>query len=344
MNNWFYTIGTCMFILQTQALDVPIIDLQDLDDGTVIQTTQIHVPDYPYAFNPSIISLHDKFLLSFRVIPNKKQSFCSWLGLIWLDNAFKPIGKAQRLYTRNPHSKIPSRLEEGRLITANNNIYLVYSDNNQQKINKTNFRLHIAKITYNGSKFFITDQERITSFPFNRYDQREKNWVPFCYNNNLMLAYSLCPHIIFKPWLKKTGHCQLFCVDKTMLPWHWGAPRGGTPALLDGDEYLAFFHSSKKMATVHSQGKEEWHYFIGAYTFKKEPPFRITKISMQPIIGPVFYDGPIYEPYWKPVHVVFPCGFVIQKDTICVAYGRQDHELWIAYIDKKKLYKHMITI
>jgi hypothetical protein len=46
--------------------------------------------------------------------------------------------------------------------------------------------------------------------------------------------------------------------------WKWGEMRGGTPALLVGDKYLSFFHSSGRL----------WHrhvitYVMGAYLFDR---------------------------------------------------------------------------
>ena len=112
--------------------------------------------------------------------------------------------------------------------------------------------------------------------------------------------------------------------------------------LIDG-EYLAFFHSSTYMSTVHSKGRVIQHYFMGAYTFAAEPPFELTRISPEPIVGKDFYKGREYTT-WKPLRVVFPCGFVFNDRFIWIAYGRQDHEVWIAKLDKKKLFDSLIPV
>ena len=96
------------------------------------------------------------------------------------------------------------------------------------------------------------------------------------------------------------------------------------------------------MATVHSQNKEVLHYLMGAYTFAAQPPFNITQISPEPIIGKKFYSGAEYKPYWHPVRAIFPCGFVFDKQYIWVVYGRQDHEMWVVKLDKLKLYASLI--
>ena len=85
------------------------------------------------------------------------------------------------------------------------------------------------------------------------------------------------------------------------------------------------------------------HYFRGAYTFSRHPPFEGTAVSPQPIVGKGFYHGPIYERYWGSVRVVFPCGFIYDENYLWVSYGRQDHELWIAKLDKKKLLESLVV-
>jgi len=91
------------------------------------------------------------------------------------------------------------------------------------------------------------------------------------------------------------------------------------------------------MKSIHSGDQEALHYFIGAYTFDLEPPFAIRKMSPEPIIGHHFYKRETYIPYWKPVRVVFPCGFIFDKDYIWISYGRQDHEIWVVKLDKQGL-------
>ncbi len=82
---------------------------------------------------------------------------------------------------------------------------------------------------------------------------------------------------------------------------------------------------------------------MGAYTFAKEPPFAITAMSQSPIIGKNFYHGPEYTMI-KPCRVVFPCGIVIDDQCVWVVFGRQDHEVWMAKLDKRGLYANLIPV
>ncbi len=322
------------------------IDLEELfpNQNIVLETKRIILPDYPEAFNPSIIRWQDKLLLSFRVIPDPKHSFTSWIGLVWLDNNFEPLGTIQKLTMRPENSTIPPRLEDARLITINNKLYLIYTDNEDPIISKGGFRLFVAELVVDGEQFIIKHKEKLSSFEGNNPNRREKNWVPFNYNSSLLLAYSLVPHRILQPVLENTGHCETLVSSESSINWEWGELRGGTPALLDGDYYLSFFHSSQRMTSIHSNDKDSMHYFIGAYLFSKDLPFNITHISKEPIIGKDFYHGAQYKPYWGPVNVVFPCGYIIDGDYIWIAYGRQDRELWVAKLDKKKLYESLVPL
>jgi hypothetical protein len=216
-------------------------------------------------------------------------------------------------------------------------LWLVYSDNSEPAITRGGFRVYIAKVIVSEDHFSLEDIECLSHFEGENPNIREKNWVPFDYQNHLLLAYSLTPHQILSP-IFNTGECQTIANSCAPIDWRWGLLRGGTPAILDeSGEYIAFFHSSIDMATVHSKGKIAAHYLMGAYTFSAHPPFNITRISPEPIIGKGFYHGASYQPFWKPVQVVFPCGILLNEDDIWITYGRQDHEIHIAKIDKKGL-------
>ena len=85
------------------------------------------------------------------------------------------------------------------------------------------------------------------------------------------------------------------------------------------------------------------HYFMGAYTFEKYPPFAITAISPEPIVADTFYKGPMHAS-WKPLRVIFLGGFVYNRSFIWVVYGRQDHEIWVVKLDKEKLLNSLTPV
>lgn len=313
------------------------INLEEDVEPFVLETKRIHIPGHPDAFNAGIIRWQGRLLLSFRVIPDPKMKYNSRLGLVWLNDDFEPVGTPQILETHEPGFPVAPRSEDARLLTVGDKLYIVYSDNKEEKLSKGGFRVYVGQLTFDGEKFSVHAIECLSKYEGETRNLREKNWVPFDYEGQLLLAYSLSPHRIFRPLLDSSGQCETVAISEKPIDWDWGELRGGTPGLLDDGAYLSFFHSWKDMSSIHSENKTVSHYFMGAYIFSPSPPFEITAISPKPIIGKGFYTGQSYKPYWKPVKAIFPCGFVFDDHFIWVAYGRDDHEIWIVKLNKKGL-------
>lgn len=334
---------------------VEAIDLEDRAQSFVLEVKKIEIPEHPYAFNSSIVYWRGSLLLSFRDLPPSEDSFScsiqssshSRIGLVFLNDDFSIDGEAQLLELPTSfffQGEVQCRAEDARLINIDERLFIVYSDNPHENVNEGGFRMYIGELNYDGQSFYLLSLESLAHFPGESPYRREKNWVPFDYHGNLLLAYSIQPHRILRPYLDGSGVCEMWASSSSDTSWNWGELRGGTPALRVGHEYLAFFHSSIETATDHSNGEIVLHYFIGAYTFQKDPPFTLTRISPEPIIGRNFYHGKIYQYYWKPVRVVFPCGFVFNDKYIWMAYGRQDHEIWIAKIDRVELLSSLTPV
>lgn len=291
-------------------------DLEQTPNKFVLQTKRIIISGHPFAFNASIVRWNGALVMSFREIVNPSSTHFSGvhcaaesqIGLVWLDDDFNQIGEVQILDLGSLSS--PSRAEDPRLLTVAGELYLSYSDNLAFIASEGGFRMHLAVLDFDGKHFFIKHQERLSNFEGEFPWRREKNWVPFEYEGNLLMAYGLSPHRIFYP-RKGMGSCETVAVSYPQISWKYGELRGGTPAILIDNQYVAIFHSCMDLATIHSDEKTALHYFIGAYTFAKEPPFEITQISPKPIIARGFYSGETYIPYWKPVRVVFPCGLLV---------------------------------
>ena len=323
-----------LFAASLQSED--LLDLEEFPQEFVLETKQIRIAGYPDAFNPSIIRWEGRLLLSFRFIPDLKQKFVSRIGLIGLDEEFNPIGDPEILSFREEDSSIPARIDDLRLIEVAGKLYIVYADNHHTVLTRGGFRVYVAELVSSEKGFLVKGIECLSDFPGENPNRREKNWTPFDYKGSLCLAYSIMPHIIF---YLVNGESRCECVASTdfSVEWPWGELRGGTSGILDEGEYIAFFHSSTLMPSIHSEGSDILHYFMGAYTFSAEPPFAITRISPEPIFGKGFYSGMSYTPYWKPVKVVFPCGFVLDKNYVWISYGRDDHECWIVKLNKREL-------
>lgn len=339
----------CLFLL-FQPL-IAFVDFEDATQEFVLETKKINIPGKPFAFNPSIIRFQGRLLMSFRELIDVPLQFKehssvanSTISLVWLDEQFNPVSQPQTLELWSSELN-HSRCDDARLLMVDGELHLIYSDNHYPEITDGGFRLHVVKLELDRDEFKIISNERLVDYDDALDYRREKNWVPFEYFGTLFLAYTIMPHTIYCPLLLGNGRCDTVVKTSPSIVWEWGEIRGGTPALpLDDDHYLSFFHSLIEMPSAHSEGKKVLHYFIGAYTFTRSFPFKITQVSPEPIVGKNFYHGPIYDYYWKPVRVVFPCGFIIENDNIWMSYGRQDHEIWVAKIDKKALLESLIQV
>lgn len=319
---------------------------EEIPQDFVLETKQIRIPYFTGAFNPSIIRWGESLLMSFRV-RNAKLTSTFEIALVWLDKEFNPITVPQILDIRTKTPHLPRKEQDPRLVIVGHQLYMVYSNDIKEREGFGKYetrRVFVTKLHQKGRLFHADLPECLVSFEGERLQRWEKNWVPFDYQGKLLLAYSLIPHRILHPLLEGSAACETFATTSSSIHWNWGHLRGGTPALqIDDGQYLSFFHSSKPLATTHSNGLEIPHYFMGGYTFSASPPFTITHISPEPIIGEKFYKGPAYKTH-KPLRVVFPGGFIMDKKFIWVVYGRQDHELWVVKLDRKGLLNSLIPL
>jgi predicted GH43/DUF377 family glycosyl hydrolase len=309
-------------------------------DDVVLETKRIHLEEYPDAFNPSMIKMDDGYLMTFRYCPDRTGDSFSFIGIVKLDESFDLLSTPQLLDTRYGDTTIPSHSEDARIFILNGKTYITYNDNPDlvQPTNKNRRDIFIAELVENEGEFKLISPLKLV-YPA-RYEEQlwQKNWVPFVWEEKLMMGYSVTPHEALHVNVE-TGYCLPLGYSKIMNIWNHGALRGGTPAILEGDKYLAFFHSSKQTTTTASNGKKMLHYYMGAYTFSAFPPFNIESITPEPIISKDFYTKSD-----AAKRVIFPGGFVVTPELIYVAYGKDDKEVWIAIIDRKALESSMISI
>lgn len=333
-----YFMLTCCLSLNL-TLFAGLVNLHNKAQDFVLETKKINLQGFEGALNPSIIRWKGSLLLSFRIRDPLTQS-TNQFGLIWLDEQFNPKGKAQ-IFNLTRVDGLPSFVQDPRLVSIDKELYVVYNNFVPLEVME-NRRMFIAKLHFDYHHFYLEPSIPLLNFENNNEKRQEKNWVPFDYHGNMLLSYSLTPHRVLYPLLNAQSCVTIYNTEKQVY-WPWGELRGGTPALKEGQEYLAFFHSCKSMATIHSNGENIPHYFMGAYTFQAEPPFALSKISPEPIVGKDFYSGPSYNT-WKPLRVVFPGGYIADDQYIWLVYGKQDHEVWVVKFDKKRLLKSLVLI
>ena len=315
-----------------------IIDLEEKIQNFILETKQIEIPNYPFIFNPSIVRWENKRIMSFRIRQGKTTNK---IGLIWLDSNFTPQGEPYILkiqYTKPlplyMGTKGPKE-QDSRLIIVDEKLYVTYS---HYQVGK----MLVSEIEFSDDSFIAKYPICLLNFEGSSPKRREKNWVPFEYNDELMLGYSIFPHKILR-LIPGTEICETYCKSFSKCNWKWGEIYGGTPALKVDDNYLGFFHSSIDISTVQSQEEEMAHYFMGAYLFSASSPFKVTHISPEPIIAKNFYCKHNYKLH-KRLRVIFPAGFVFDEDHIWIFYGRHDNEVWFVKLDKIGLYNSLTPI
>ncbi|CRX38258.1 hypothetical protein [Estrella lausannensis] len=312
-----------------------------ITDGIFIDAKEIRIPGFKDAFNPSLIDTEQGLLLSFRYLPDPlgNPSF-SDIYMVYLHDDFTLKSLPQKLPTRTKTHPIPSQAEDARLFRFQGSLWVIYNDNMEFLGISADQRrdMYIAKVDFTGGRFCLGKPLKIIHQ--GKWDNVlwQKNWVPFEYQGNLLMSYSLNPHEVLLVNMN-TGVCQSVYETKAPIKWVFGSMRGGTPAELVDGEYLAFFHSSKEMPSLYSNGKLMYHYFMAAYTFSKDPPFHITKMNKSPLIHP-----DLYKPTAYGKRVVFPGGFAIRGNKIIMALGKDDHQVWVVTMDKDKVLQSMSSV
>lgn len=308
--------------------------------GMVIATKQISVKGFSSIWNPSIVKIENGFLFTFRYCLAPDYPWISYIGAVLLNDDLEVISKPQLLVTRREGDLTSSQAEDARVFSCDGQIYILYNDNLEVENPIWNHRrdMYLAKITIKGKR--VSLEEPLKLFHVDKYQSAkiQKNWVPFDWHGQMLLAYSLNPHEILYPDLND-GKCSQLCLTQDACEWRWGNWRGGTPAVLVDGEYLAFFHSSNFDCTKASNGLTMYHYYMGAYTFSAEPPFGIQSASREPIVAEGFYTNSQCDK-----RVVFPGGIEVVGSCIYVAYGKDDAEAWVAIIDKNQLKNSMQPI
>lgn len=316
----------------------PYYNLAEFDQGIVISHKKIPIPDMEYALNPSIIEWGDNFLMTFRYQRNFRETpWISEIALVPLDQNFDLAGEIQLLDIRKSIPHIPCRAEDARIIVFNEKIYVIYNDNIEEAEGHPSIRreIYIVEVIPLKNGRFDCETPVLLKHPKNFPEREaEKNWTPFIYNDKLLLEYTLQPHEILLPNLE-TGECEILHKIDYELPlannFTWNDLRGGTPAILDGSNYLAFFHSYK-IASSSIAAENVYHYFMGAYTFSASPPFLINAVSTMPIFGNDLYTDSNFHK-----RVVYPGGFVQSNNRIYVVYGKDDQYTYVMILDKEKL-------
>ena len=156
----------------------------------------------------------------------------------------------------------------------------------------------------------------------------EKNWIWFNHGNKWHFVYAFAPmHTVIE--VQGEFHVKEHKTDVRPIPWIWGDIRGGTPPVWVDGLYWTFFHSSLPW-----RGKQN-RYYMGAYAFEGQPPFKPVKITKKWILA----GSEENVRSFRGPPVVFACGAVYEKGEWLVTGGSNDEETFWIKMSHKKLEK-----
>ncbi|HEX2583360.1 MAG TPA: hypothetical protein VHL30_04515 [Chlamydiales bacterium] len=312
-------------------------------NGLMLGSKRIPVRGLDAPYNPSMIEQGSGYLLFFRYDVIKRDcpyDFYTYIGCCELDENFEQTKEEFKTIDTGSHFS-----EDARAIRIGEEIYLVFND--LEKGNAPRYRsMHIGKLNLEKAKL-----EYSTSLDL-QIKSVEKNWVPFERIENgkpeIYFEYYLNPQKIMKlPNPKENNLVHLYDAgnwvsSKVFWPELWGNARGGSVARLVDGQYLSFFHSFFEGSRDHP-----W-YVMGAYTFEKDPPFRITGISHYPILFEGIYDSPHMNTAERRKRVIFPGSFSEGiregKEVLYVCCGENDSSIKLIILDKQVLLKNLKKI
>lgn len=173
--------------------------------------------------------------------------------------------------------------------------------------------------------------------------EQEKNWTWFfTQDGKLAVWYSATPRWIVcvfdaAPWEDDRAFFARRDYISPQLQWGFGLIRGGTPPILVDNLYWSFFHS----ATYWPEGNEV-KYYVGAFAFEAQPPFRPKRMTTLPLaegkpMGLTRRDK--MNDTRKEKLVVFPCGAILENGEWLVTQGINDQRCGWFKIDHQDLYR-----
>ena len=137
-----------------------------------------------------------------------------------------------------------------------------------------------------GARWRMPDP-KLLQLPADRFrmSDKEKNWVPFIYDDTIhFLVYSNPPVTFRMPAAgNDTGEAvtvEFVSSVSDKVHWRYGSISGGTPGVYDADlgGYVTVFHSKilhHLNGSLINRGKQITRtYYMGALVFAARPPFR----------------------------------------------------------------------
>lgn len=277
-------------------------------------------------FNPGLVrdGNNTLWLIARRWDRTNSPAWHSSMQAYRLDDNLNPIGQVELKSHRRDHSE---QHEDPRVIWNNGAFWVSYCS-------WTRYGQYSAKQIFASFDSSWTFQRTIHP----RYGKNlltdngiEKNWIWFNYDWSWYFVYSFSPHIV----VRVGNELPIAEYKSENKPkWDYGEIRGGTPPVRVGEEYISFFHSSLPWKN------RQKRYYMGAYAFESKPPFRVTRMTTEPLLAGSDKDS---RTLGGPP-CIFPCGAVLEKEKWLVSFGVNDETCGWLKIPQRDLEKLLCSI
>jgi hypothetical protein len=287
------------------------------------------------ATNPSIFCSENIIYYTFRLTANHYFSFHKLKTLI--KNNFADYPSRIGLSSNMTHSEIilsdirenleyqkltknkkylHTGYEDSRAILLGNKLYLFVSlFACSEKYTQLGV-ISVSKHDLNQSNIYPKNFKLL--IPSRNQNQYQKNWMPFIYNDNLYLVYSVNPHKILK-CNPETGETVDFCItfDNNISTDLRG---GGNIVIWDsikyGSVYLGIVHTRRYM-----------YYTQQIYIYQNKPPFEILAITDEFYFSKNHINfinsekAKYFKYFWN---IQFASGLLIHNNKLIICYGENN--------------------
>lgn len=281
------------------------------------------------AYNPSIVKHQDKLWMFYRHDAKTTLHCTTWqerrpimVRAVMLDEKYLPIeGTDQQLIL--PSSWDSMCMEDPKVMSDGDFIWVSLVEPNLAPGFQSRWVLgvNVSKHVLENGKFRCLE----SGMPrFGKNPGLEKNWAPFKYGGQVMVNYSMSPHVVFN--LEDLTEKY----ETPGVSWNMGEIiHGGTPPVLVGNEYFSFMHGKSEYTQLLHKPV---HYMVGCVAFEARPPFKITRFTTQPIL----WSDLSIDPY-RPISCAFPGGAIYDAGIWTVSYGHNDMACRLLTLTHKNL-------
>lgn len=281
----------------------------------------------PRCWNPGLFRYAGRLWMSYRYHLDEPSGRCATAIQRLDEKTLQPIGRGQRIVFPNDNGT--QHYEDARLFCFRGEPYLSVTEmTGYQPGVDYSCQVKLARLQLVGASNWKVRDYLTPQHGNNDGAAKEKNWIFFESGKKLWFIYQDSQH---HEVCRLDGDKVVETHETPAAAWPWGQVRGGCPPIELAGKLYCVFHSS--IAT--EDPPHFVRYYAGVYEMEAKAPFRILRVSRQPLMCGSEADGhrvdPRYTAGWKP-YVVFPGGIVDQGAGQLVSVGVNDWACAVAKI------------